>query len=563
MPLQTPRLQMYAVGVSGDAPSDEIRQKLVDGIHLRWFFEKNLGFPRYGFYLFRRRGFIQSLDERQCLRIETDDLPAGPSAFSFLDTSLGRLASDVNLRLTDEFGWRWSRAVWTIGRIGFDLAGRQFLRLTLPEQIAGRGYGIPMGVDVKIGFRQNHGVIGERIEFWRRPAGHGPNPLVEKGVAFRVLRLDGVPRGRTEITVDPMDPPLSGLAVFTSTEFGGILEVSLPRPASVVFLSLAGMKGSAELFAEDGRSVGSQNWQFAEGSYLNAVGLFGREPMRRVVLHGVSSLQTFTFETAGRTEAGVLVKALHGDVEVARTLAQGLERQVITCRLRSDLPITAVEIDAGPAVLVDVCPRVLGFAHAGGWEKIPGFPYPLSLPVTHPEYPASGRQPVDAAAAESKALARVRYGSPDPWTGEPVTDLHAQLLALVQGGPEPPMAERSTLVPGTPVTPRLGPAPAVSLRRYPLDSVLLAALHPALAQMVGLYWVDETAIPGQAYDYLLLTEWNRGEIPEFASRDPDAVLTKFVRDAPSDNKMDGSITFARELAGVSGLADLPTSSPSR
>ena len=551
MPIQTPRLQMYAMGVSDDAPSDEIRQKLVDGIHLRWFFERNLGFPRYGFYLFRRRAYIQSLDQRQCLRIETDGLPAGPSTFSFLDTSLGRLASDVNLQLTDEFGWRWSRAVWTIGRIGFDLAGRQFLRLTLPEQIVGRGYGIPLGVDVKIGLRQNHGAIGERIEFWRRPAGHGPNPLVEKGVTFRVLREDGVPRGRTEITVEdrglPPAEPLAGLAVYTSTEYSGILEISLPLPAAVVFLTVSGMNVSIEGFAEDGRSVGSQTRQFAEGSYLNAVSLLTREPMRRVVVKGVNSLHTFTFETAKNTEAGVLIKALHGDVEVARTLAQGLERQVVTCRLRSDLPITAVEIDAGPAVLVDLCLLALGVAHAGGWEKIQGFPYPLSLPVTHPDYPASGRRPVDAAAAQSEALARVRYGPPDPWAGEPFGDLHAQLLALVQGGSEPPMVERSTLVPATPVTPPPGPAQAVSLRRYPLDSMLLAALHPALAQMVGLYWVDRTAIPGQAYDYLLLTEWSPGEIPEFASRDPDAVLAKFVRTGAADNQMDGFITFAQEL----------------
>ncbi|WP_293116816.1 hypothetical protein [Okeania sp. SIO1I7] len=29
-----------------------------------------------------------------------------------------------------------------------------------------------------------------------------------------------------------------------------------------------------------------------------------------------------------------------------------------------------------------------------------------------------------------------------------------------------------------------------------LDLVLLASLHPAVAQMLGLYWVDQTAEPG-------------------------------------------------------------------
>jgi len=43
-------------------------------------------------------------------------------------------------------------------------------------------------------------------------------------------------------------------------------------------------------------------------------------------------------------------------------------------------------------------------------------------------------------------------------------------------------------------------------RQYPLDLVLLAALHPAVAQMLSLYWTDETVEPGDAYDYLILAD---------------------------------------------------------
>src|ERR1044071_839562 len=95
MPLQTQRLRMYARGVSDDPPSDGIREKLVDGIHLRWFFESSLGFPRYGFHLFRRPSGLASAETR-CLATELSSLLAGLWPAAFLDTGPRRLPQDVN-----------------------------------------------------------------------------------------------------------------------------------------------------------------------------------------------------------------------------------------------------------------------------------------------------------------------------------------------------------------------------------------------------------------------------------------------------------------------------------
>ena len=41
-------------------------------------------------------------------------------------------------------------------------------------------------------------------------------------------------------------------------------------------------------------------------------------------------------------------------------------------------------------------------------------------------------------------------------------------------------------------------------KQYPLDLVLLGTLHPAIAQMVGLYWVDQDVGPNMSYDYLIV-----------------------------------------------------------
>ena len=47
--------------------------------------------------------------------------------------------------------------------------------------------------------------------------------------------------------------------------------------------------------------------------------------------------------------------------------------------------------------------------------------------------------------------------------------------------------------------------PAVP-RQHPLQLVLLAGTHAPIAQMIGLYWSDETATPGEIYDYLIVAD---------------------------------------------------------
>jgi len=152
-----------------------------------------------------------------------------------------------------------------------------------------------------------------------------------------------------------------------------------------------------------------------------------------------------------------------------------------------------------PALLLELA-YVPVWQEAGrDWEPLGGFPYPLGLPVAERHYPLSRPS---SSRAEEEALARVEYGEPGRWGGRPFQDLHRELKALVHGGPAgPPMASVSTVVTasadaGTD-TPRM---PA----QRPLDLILAASLHPAMAQMLGLYWLDRTAEPGVSYDYLLV-----------------------------------------------------------
>lgn len=167
--------------------------------------------------------------------------------------------------------------------------------------------------------------------------------------------------------------------------------------------------------------------------------------------------------------------------------------------------MSAVELSSGPASLVD-----LGFVpvsdDATSPHWVPLFSSALCLPVAHPNYPCPGA-PSTKTDAETMALNRIRYGSSNVWQGDNFSALFDQLSEMVKDGPlgATTMAQQqSAPVQGTPTLPGSGGTPPKLTGQYHLNLVLLGALHPAVAQMVGLYWVDETAQDGFLYDYLLV-----------------------------------------------------------
>jgi hypothetical protein len=253
MPLQTRNLVMTALGVQGDTPPNQLQPPLRDGIHLRWAFKTDLGFPLHGFYLFRRTSLAgspvcasQSLQGLQTGRWPTETLP----------TSVGQLSSDSQLLLTDEFP--------PTGTVELELDSRSYVRCDLSP--------------------------GE------------PARLIELKIGFR-------------------SP--------------GTIEV---------------------------------------------VGLLW-------------------------------------DTPVVQTLAAGGARQIVTVVLEFDA-ITSVQIEAGPAVLIDLCLVPVSQNERKGWKLISGFPYPLQLPLTHPDYPPTQGSPENFSGARITAQERIRYGDPREFTAQ-------------------------------------------------------------------------------------------------------------------------------------------------
>ena len=159
-------------------------------------------------------------------------------------------------------------------------------------------------------------------------------------------------------------------------------------------------------------------------------------PVGRVLViasNGGAVLHHASYERAA-TLATAQITAYLAGVPVVQTVASGDPGQVVTVAVGFDAMDT-VRVGTTNGVLVDVCYVDVAQDATIGWALTPGFPDPMRLPVTHPNYPA-GASPVNKPAAEALALGRIRYGPTAPWAGASFAQLHdGLLLPLVQGGP--------------------------------------------------------------------------------------------------------------------------------
>jgi hypothetical protein len=498
MAINTDALTLLTLGIRGDQPLDPEQPALLDGIHCRWASRQDLGVPWYGYYLFRR----ESQPSRpRCLRETLGGIRSGSSRGLRLETPMGRLSGTQTLVFTEEFP--------PAGVAEVDLGSGAPLRFDLPPGVEARR------IDIQLGFRSPVSeVVRTCVDFRRFPLGLGPSPRSEQGVVFTTQVPPVSPQiAVTSIEQWPGSPP--GLQ---STPR---LVITLPHPATRVDLLLTN-RGDLKIasFTTGGAGEGVRAVPRLTAN-ATAVSLTGKA-ITRITVDGSgvdpALLHEICFEFPAATQAAaspaattpsqvpaIEVRGLAGAVVAAHAAVAGNAGQVVAATLEG-AAITAVEVGAGNAVLVDLCVWASRPGATFGWEAVQGFQYPLCLPVAHPDYRCPGK-PDTIGDAKALALSRVTYGDPASWA-EGFADLHAQLEVLVQGGPGgPPMAQRTNpVLQGVPLSPATqADLPAMPGTR-PLDLILLASLHPAIAQMVGLYFVDRSAAPDVAYDYLLLAD---------------------------------------------------------
>ncbi|MEN3325389.1 MAG: hypothetical protein V7638_196 [Acidobacteriota bacterium] len=692
MALQTSNLTLVGLGSAKDTPPNSEQPPLIDGIHLRWAFKRELGFPWHGFYLFRR---VHNPGTLTWLSQHTANLPPGPFGGNSLDTPLGRVFSDTNFVLTENFPP-------PPNAVEFDLANRNVLGMVFPEQTPVRR------VDARIGFRLRPGdppPTRSTVSFRNRATGQIDNPLQEQGCSFTALDQQNRVREHNVIrSIQTDTETITGLGCKFK------LEITLPQSANFVEVKLTGagrrnaldgaptieiFNGQTRLAIVSMKDASSRTTETHLLTGINITRIVIDEQLSPIVTEMEDSqdrliLNDLTFGNGTLYEVGLT--AFAGAVPVREKTARGYAGRIVTEQLEFE-GITSVEISSGPAALIDLGTVPFTQGSTNGWAKLSGVPYPLRLPITHPDYPCTPQAPENFSAARQLATDRIKYGSPQQFTGSPTpvtntgtisvtngspivvgtntnwtnalvdavvqvgTDatvysivmvvsptklvlsrnytgasrngvqynisrdkfgqFYSYLANLVAGGrnagsmvtrtlPAPvtksgtvALQKDSAIVTGTgtswtaslagldlelndtvfaiasvesatkltlekayqgdnqsglsySIRPRLqsSTTSAIAPRmpaQLPLDLVLLGSLHPAVAQMSGLYWADVTADPDLKYDYLIVSDHNN-----VAQLNPDTMLTIIGQSGFAN--LDAAIVYDLRVAPASALA---------
>jgi hypothetical protein len=439
MGLQTQELVMVALGVQGDVSPIALQAKLIDGIHLRWAFRRENGFPWYGYYLFRRPHEFRG---ERCLAPDLFGRAAGTDLGTSFASSLGALSSDTPLILSDDFP--------EIGHPEVGLDAHSVVRLNLPpDEPAFR-------VRVQVGFRQTGGRF-QCVDFRLLRAGLHANPLAVGGALIEAKNA----RGEPKLQVQLLPHEVSGRSSVV-LDASGLVEVTLPAATRAVRIDMTANARAPVLETLDktGRVISTlvPTLDVLQAKTVELRANIDFDRLRVRAPEGLVLIHRLCWMTPAARRIDIPVTGYDGAMVVATATLSGQPGQVRDTTLTFDR-ITAIEISGGPAALVDICAQIVPDVASKDWQPVPNFPQPLLLPLTHPHYPLQPSAP-NVAAAESVALNRVVYGPPGAWAGANFASLHERSVWLrwLPAGRRAPWRRPSApnwTFPVTPPRPRL------------------------------------------------------------------------------------------------------------
>jgi hypothetical protein len=528
MAIQTDNLVMAALSVVNDHPPNSIQPPLANGIHLRFGFAPERGFPWYGYYLFRRPHLAS---DRQCLQPKFNrDWKPGPWSGVQAEFAGGVFRSEAPLVFLDQFPPTASPE--------FDLRSRKYLRFELPAGERAREFQVKLGM------------LGEK-------GGNGPRPT-KKCVTFAKLKPDfcsaefAVTKVKFTALGDGYEPIrncevrlIQGTAALVCP---GQLLVRPPVRAFSVEIDLIQTTASAEFVALGARENVVDRKRVSARKGKQTIKLSGGAiaSVKIVAPKGGTFVLCFCYTTES-PDTSVLgpikLRGFDGEVSVAETAISGHAGDIVTALLAADT-MTSLEIESGPAALIDICTVAIAQDLGRGWTPL--INQPLCLPVEHADYPCPGK-PGTFAQAASLAQSRIHYGPASNWAGQNFANLNSILKDLVVGG-----------LAGGAMEGRTNSYPAASPddpglpEFHPLEAALLGSLNPAVAMMLGLYWVDGTAQPGATYDYLVMAD----HAGQFHGNPTEALaaLTAVAPQTPLSSDVDVWITFGKTLEAEPPLA---------
>lgn len=603
MPLQTQSLVMVGLGALGDNPQNNLQPPLVDGIHLRWAFKRELGFPLGGFYLFRRK---HPESKPFCLSEAMGNLKVGRQSKEELIKDI-RVISNENIILTDIFS--------PGGLVEFDLDGRQYLRFELPPTRPARW------VEMQIGFRNDstieaiallekipvaQAVVSGRandivtviLEFdaitdielspgpaalidlclvyfdsdilknWNLvpnfsyplclPVTHPDYPCTlgknEDLSSARTLARSRIFYGDPDrFTLPPMPTTKLGnitivngspIVIGTGTNWsdelvGAVLQVNGDSTAYSVIQVLG-----PEKLAISRSYVGASG---ASKAYAISQDPFGQ--LHDFLIHLVSG---------GKAEGSMAYRSLPLRIDNAGTISAKRGSRIINgvgTNWISDMAgLTLQVIGPNIGVVSLFNGSLMIFAYGATWDQrlvgmalnVEGeqITYTILNGFTHPLLPMTAHITLDRAYSGTtgtksykifeKVIYRISHiDSPTQLTldrGYLSEDGTGKNYVIISALQSPKTGENRD--------------PPRMQKQHPLDIVLMGALNPAVAQMLGLYWVDQTAEPFVAYDYLILGDYEN----EFGGDSQKAL------DSIREGKVEGYIVFNKKKEPAPHLA---------
>jgi hypothetical protein len=165
-----------------------------------------------------------------------------------------------------------------------------------------------------------------------------------------------------------------------------------------------------------------------------------------------------------------------------------------------------------PTATPPLGPPIWGIAAADGWSRLS---IPFTLPLTAVLWPprwSGAPNPVTTPPAVvadqdiQEAIRRLDGQLLDPSLTlaaqqQHLTDLRATLARLVKNFPAQSLYDQPLADPGS------LPANVPDVRLNIMQELLLLAINPHMARVLGLYFVDRLAAPGVTYDYCVVGCW--------------------------------------------------------
>ena len=526
---------MVGLGILNDVPPNHsLQPTLADGIHLRWAFERDLGFPWYGYYLFRR---VHRDGNPKCLQqIITGMYQPGDLSDNKLPLTGGhQIHSDAILHLTDEF------PTGGAGQVEFDLDGREALCFRFAHKELVRR------VDLTIGFRSSSAI---EVAAMMNEVPVAETVVMGNGgdVVTAILEFDAI----NAVRIGHGPAALIDLCfVLVSDEAtkGWELVPDFPYPMHLPVIHPDYPCTSANEDIEAARQLARDRVLYGKpDDFVLSRSIPGSGT--------ISVVNGYPIVTGSRTRweeelAGALLK-VQGD-----STAYTIMSVVSNSKLVLSRGYTGASRSAAAYL---ICHDTFGQLHdqlvhlvSGGPTSITGMAY-RSIPV--PVYTAG------TVSAEYGSYTVKGFGT--NWGSELIglnfqVDGDESIYTILEAGTYQLILDR-------PYSGTTGTGKAYKIfaalmptgsgeeaprmpQQYPLNLVLLGALNPAMAQMVGLYWVDRTAESDLAYDYLILADHT-----DYFGGNPERIFSDLAEGIFPD--LNGYIVFNKEM-GIPPPLDPP------